>query len=95
MKTRKSRSAIINIRDTSGVWIDDATGVRQLFVDDFKLCFKSSSSPSLMINLPPKISSEDNMALIKPVEDDEIKEAVFQMDKFKAPDPDGFGAAFF
>ena len=35
------------------------------------------------------------MNLIEPVDDDEIKEAVFQMDKFNAPSPDGFGAAFF
>ena len=41
------------------------------------------------------VSKEDNINLIKPVEDHEIKEAIFHMDKYKAPGPDGLGAAFF
>ena len=41
------------------------------------------------------VSLEDNMSLIKLVDNHQIREAVFQMDKFKAPGPDGFGAAFF
>jgi len=41
------------------------------------------------------ISLTENESLIKPVEDHEVREAVFQMDKFKAPGSDGFGAALF
>ena len=48
----------------------------------------------MVVDLPKTVSMDDNMNLVKPVENQEIKKAVFQMDKFKAPGPDGFGAAF-
>jgi len=43
----------------------------------------------------PVVTDEENAALIKPVTDVEIYDAVFQMDPYKAPGPDGFGASFF
>ena len=77
MKARKSRSAITKIEDPSCVWIDDAV-VQHLFVDDFQLRFKSSPNPfSLMVNLPIKVSLEYIMNLIRLVDNNEIKEAVF------------------
>jgi len=36
----------------------------------------------------------NNAKLLQSVHDSKIKDAIFQMDKFKAPGPDGFGAAF-
>ena len=83
-KTRKLRSNIVKIKDSSGVWIDDAIEIRQLFVNDFKLRFKSSPVPSsVMVDLPTMVSLEDNMNLIIPVDNHEIRETVFQMDKFE------------
>jgi len=41
------------------------------------------------------VSDEDNFLLLKPVGDNEVEEAIFQMDKYKTSGPDGFGAAFF
>ena len=41
------------------------------------------------------VTHAENAQLLQPVLDSEIKDALFQMDKFKAPGPDGFGAAFF
>jgi len=41
------------------------------------------------------VSVEDNDRLLQPIQDSEIKEAIFQMDKFKALRFDGFGATFF
>jgi len=45
-----------------------------------------------MVNL---ITVNDNEKLLEPIQDSEIKDAVFQMEKFRASRPDGFGAAFF
>ena len=50
---------------------------------------------SIMGDLPTKVSLEDNMNLIKPVENHKYMEAVFHTDKYKAPGSDGFAAAFF
>ena len=41
------------------------------------------------------VSEEDNFLLLQPIQDQEIKDAIFKMDKFKTLGPDGFGAAFF
>ena len=96
MKARKLRSSVIKIKDSSGVSIDDAADIQKVFVNDFKLHFKSMHGPSsIMVDLPTKVSLEDNMNMIKPVENHEVKEVVLQMDKYKAPESDGFGAAFF
>ena len=32
---------------------------------------------------------------MRPIHDQEIEDAIFQMDKYKAHRPDGFGAAFY
>jgi len=41
------------------------------------------------------VTPVENADLIKPVTNDEIHTAVFQMDPHKAPGSDGFGASFF
>lgn len=67
MKARKTRSSIIKIKDPSGVRIDDAANIQKLFVNDFTSRFKSMHGPSsIMIDLPTKVSLEDNMNLIEP-----------------------------
>ena len=70
--------------------------LQHVFVNDSKLRFKSAhGSSSIRVDLPTRVSEVENENLIKPVEDFEIKEAIFQMDKFKALGSDGFGAAFY
>jgi hypothetical protein len=39
-----------------------------------------------------KVKQEDNCSLIKPFDEEEIKVAIFQMDKNKAAGPDGMPA---
>ena len=56
MKARKTRSAIVKIKDSSGVWIDNADEIKRL-VNDFKLWFKSLSGPSSMVVDLPKVIS--------------------------------------
>ena len=51
--------------------------------------------PIIKVDILKVLTQEDNGNLVKPIEDCEIKDAVFQMDKFKGPGPDDCGAAFF
>ena len=97
MKARKSRQRIMKLKDAAGVWIEETTRIQQLFIHDFTLRFKSAhtSATCTNIELPKMVTEDDNLLLLQPVQDHEIKDAVFQMDKFKAPGPDGFGGAFF
>ena len=62
------------------------------FIARFKSAQASTSNIDMeMLNL---VTAEDNQSLLQPIQETEIKETLFQMDKFKAPGPDGFGAAF-
>ena len=97
MKVRKSRSKIFKIKDASGVWLDEAPQIQQLFVHDFTSRFKSShtNSTHIEIELPKMVSEEDNDLLLRPIQDQEVKDAIFQMKQYKTPGPDGFEAALF
>ena len=97
MKTRKTRSRIVKLKDSSGVWVEKPDQIKQLFINDFTTRFKSAPvSPSnIDMKILNVVSTVDNDTLLQSILDSEIKEAVFQMDKFKAPGPDGFGAAFY
>jgi len=69
MKAQKMRSKIIKIKGTSGVWIDEASQIQQIFVQDFSSRFKSqrTNSAPLNIALPRTVSEEDNYLLLRPV----------------------------
>ena len=41
------------------------------------------------------ITIEDNLELIRTMSEAEIHTVIFQMDPYKAPGPDGFGASFY
>jgi hypothetical protein len=45
--------------------------------------------------IPVKVTAEMNKVLLKPFEEKEMKNALFQMFLMKAPGPDGFPAHFF
>jgi len=45
--------------------------------------------------LPTVVSQEDNFLLLQSVQDQKIKAAIFQINKFKTSGLDGFWAAFF
>ena len=43
----------------------------------------------------PQVSAEENIMLTSPFTEEEVKQAVFQMEHNKAPGPDGFPAEFY
>jgi len=97
MKTRKTRSKIIKLKDNSGVWVDEFPYIENMFVNDFTTRFKSTqTSPTkVRLDMANLVTSVDNDKLLEPIRNSKIKDFFFQMDKFKAPRFDGFGLAFF
>jgi len=59
-----------------------------LFVHDFTARFKSShpNATRVEIELPTMVSEEDNDFLLRPIQDQEVKDAIFQIDKYKFQD---------
>ena len=89
---------ILRIKDTSGIWIEELAAIQQKFLVDYSSRFNSAHgtrSRTFGFLALPVVTAEENADLIKPVTDDEIYTAVFQMDPYKAPGPDGFGASFY
>ena len=87
----------MKVKGTSGVWVDEFAQIEKMFTTDFTARFKSAQAGTsnidmAMLNL---VTAEDNQSLLQPIQETEIKEALFQMDKFKASGPDDFRAAFF
>jgi len=97
-KIKKRNCSIIRIKDASGIWLDDIHVIRQQFLHDFTQRFTSARESLTRLNCTlttPVVTTEENDALIQPITDAEIYDAVFQMDPHKAPGSDGFGASFY
>ena len=74
--------------------------LKSYITDYYKGLFGPSedNTISLQENLTddiPQVSSAENDTLISPFSEQEIREAVFQMEHNKAPGPDGFPAEFY
>jgi len=77
--------------------MNEALQIQQLFVHDFTTQFKYShtNATHIKIKLPTMVSGEDNDILLRPIQDQEVKDAIFHVDKYKTLGLDDFGAAFF
>ena len=72
--------------------------IQAKFGHDFQQRFTSSHNQCT--NFPPitilrKVTHDENRVLIQSVTEEEIRQALFQMNLYKAPGLDGFGAVFF
>jgi len=95
---RKRSSTILRIKDTTGIWLEDPLVIRQQFLHDLSNRFISARGTLAELNCQltsSVVTAVENAALIKPVTEEEIHTAVFQMDPHKAPGSDGFGASFY
>lgn len=56
---------------------------------------RARDTASITQNIPKLVTLDHNAMLMRPIEHEEVEEAVFQMEKGKAPGPDGFTVDFF
>ena len=88
----------MKLGDDCGIWIDDHKMIAEKFISDYAQRFKSMHNnvrvlPNL--GLSKVISDLDNNELIKFLNLEEVKNALFSIDSNKTPGSDGFGVGFF
>lgn len=95
---RRQRNTVTKIKKEDGVWTEDLNEISACFSNFYYDLFSSVGQRDFSEALQfvkPVITSEMNDALMGPVNMVEVKYAVFQLGKDKAPGPDGFSGVFF
>ena len=97
-RQRRQINKVVRIKERDGEWIEEKEMVRGRFEDYYKelFCTRGGRRWGRVLEYVPKVVNEDvNKELVREVEEDEIKNAVFQLGTFKAPGPDGFNGLFY
>lgn len=95
---QKRNNLIKGLNDSNGVWKEDSADVQMVITEDFTTLFKSSVMDGRLADGDTllTVSENQNQALLMPVTNIEVKEAVFAMHPDKSPSSDGLNpAAFF
>ncbi|KAA3466982.1 reverse transcriptase [Gossypium australe] len=94
---RRKFNRILALKDNNGDWCSDQSTLSDEAVKFFENMYGENPRPIIDIpsNIFPCLKEQDIEFLNKPVLNDEIKKALFDMALLKAPRSDGFHAHFF
>ncbi|KAA3460126.1 reverse transcriptase [Gossypium australe] len=94
---RRKFNRIMAIRISDGEWCSEQETLREEAVKFFEDLYGECSEPisDIPSNIFPSLKEQDIDFLKKPILNDEIKKALFDMAPLKAPGSDGYHAIFF
>lgn len=94
---RQRNNHIQKLQDADGNWLDWGHGLPGLITNYFNNLFAASKAEwQEVVNcVPGTITEVQNEELLRPVVEDEVKTALFQMNPDKASGPDGMTSTFF
>lgn len=94
---RRSNNHIVGLMDVNGVWRESNEDVQNIIVNYFSNLFQSTQTDGMLTNgeIVLTVTDEQNQNLMLPIQDEEVKNAVFAMHPSKSPGPDGLNPAFF
>ena len=98
VKGRRKRNKIGNLQREDESWTTNDEETVQEITAYYEQLFKSSSTDcpnDILDGIPRTITDQINRNLTRPVEENEIKIAVFSMNPNKSPGPDGMIPFFF
>ncbi|XP_031091035.1 uncharacterized protein LOC115996030 [Ipomoea triloba] len=94
---RKKKNTLSKLKNDEGVWVE-GDAMQSVILNYFNDIFHSSGSSlveSFFNGITPRVSQTDNNYLLRPFENEEVKEALFSMFPDKAPGPDGMNPGFY
>lgn len=99
VKQRRASCSIRSICDSQGNWHDDPEHVKAILLDYFQLLLGSSSSTIASVDTSvirdgPVLSIAQASSLSSPIQDEEVKQALFSIENSKSPGPDGYSSGF-
>jgi hypothetical protein len=95
---RKKKNKITKLKKEDGSVTEDASKMGSVTTRFYKNLYRSegtSDMEAVLNTVLVKVTPEMNVGLLRPFEEKEVKEALFQMFPTKALGPDGFLAHFF
>ncbi|XP_075098842.1 uncharacterized protein LOC142175754 [Nicotiana tabacum] len=100
IKHRKLKQAITQIKNDQGELKSDQDSIAQVFVDYYqdllgKKAITRVPAHPIIFKRGNTLSTTEQMQLIKEFTEEEVKAAMFSIDKNKSPGPDGFGSGFY
>uniref|UniRef100_A0A803QN19 Reverse transcriptase domain-containing protein n=1 Tax=Cannabis sativa TaxID=3483 RepID=A0A803QN19_CANSA len=95
--SRKRNNRITQLQDQGGRWVNWESGLQDVIKGYFQDLFHSSGFElgTTLNGIQPTVTDEQNESLLIPVEEDEVRRALFQMHPNKSPGPDGMNPAFY
>ncbi|XP_062088874.1 uncharacterized protein LOC133795438 [Humulus lupulus] len=96
-RSRKRNNQIEKLRNSAGDFVDWDHGLQDVMVDYFQDLFRSSATSweYTVQCINRSISLDQREVMIQPIEDEEVKKALFQMHPDKSPGPDGMTPDFY
>lgn len=94
---RKRNNHIQRLKNENGTWVDWQSGLPEIIKNYFQLLFTTGQTHTeeVLSCINKSISDQQNIELLGPVTEEEVKLAIFNMHPDKAPGPDGMTPAFF
>lgn len=93
---------ITKLMDDSGVWLEEQGDLEKFVVSYYRKVYSMQEEKSMEDIIEalndlsfPCITVERSLDLMKEVDEEEIRSAIFEMKPFKVPGPDGLPAVFF
>ncbi|PNX73217.1 ribonuclease H [Trifolium pratense] len=95
---RRRKNNILMLKDSEGHWVDDAKKLQEMVNDFYKILFSNNNIAcdwSQSEITYPMLERNYMDRLNAPINNEEVKCAIFSMKPWKAPGPDGFPAGFY
>nr|XP_048326689.1 uncharacterized protein LOC125421532 [Ziziphus jujuba var. spinosa] len=95
---RRRRNKVDMLKNNKGIWISEKEVLKNIVISFFENLYSCENASSRAISLPnlfPRIEDVDLRELNKPIEDWEIRNALFNISPWKALRKDGFPVALY